>query len=312
MREKPLNNTMNTKRIVIVSLCLLLVAVPAHGFVAGWIQRAIMITQQLTQISKQVQQIEQFKAKLDKIREQVNMVKDVKDSALGLVGGLKQDFTSLFSAPGDLVGDVMDGWGSEFQGEARQVFDAARSMARSGQSIREGWRGLLSEADQVSEQDLLSVTSHLPPDIADRVIEQWRNQRTHANKLLVHDHTVADAAANLAAMLKASQDSIDKLRNHKGADATALGQATVTGIATQGEILTAMAQLQAFLAARETAKSYEKEIQRREQEAKNLAQQRREREAADALYQADGLVARDEEWREFFRRPLYSSPGTDQ
>ena len=287
-------------------------ATPAHGVVAGWVQRVIIIAQQLTQIHNQVDQIKQFQAKLDKIREQVTMVKDVKDSALGVIGGFKQDFTTLFSAPGDLVGDFMDGWGGEFEGEARQVFDAARSMARSGRSIREGWGGLLSQADQVTEQDILNAISHLPPDVADREIEQWRNRRTHANKLLVHDHTVADAAAALAKMLKESQDSIEKLRNHKGGDATALGQATVTGIATQGEILTAMAQLQSFLAARETAQSYEKEIQRRLTEAQNLAQQRREQETADTLFDRTLIEADNERWREFFRKPLYSSPGTDQ
>ena len=296
---------MNKKKIVILTLCLVLIAAPAHGFVAAYIQRAIMILQQVTQIGHQVEQVKQFQAKLDKIREQVTMVKDVKDSALGVIGGFKQDFTTLFSAPGDLVGDFMDGWGGEFQGEARQVFDAARSMARSGRSIREGWGGLLSQADQVTEQDIRSATSHLPPDIGDRVIERWRDRESQANKILVHDHTVADAAAALAKMLKETQGSIDKLRNHKGGDATALGQATVTGIATQGEILTALAQLQAFLAARETAKSYEKEIQRRIAEAHFLAQQRRKQETANTLFRSDLLTARDEEWRQAFRKPLW-------
>ena len=297
---------MNKKKIVILTLCLVLVAAPAYGAIAGWIQRISIIANQFIQIGHQVTQIKQFQAKLDKIREQVTMVTDLKDSALGVIGGFKQDFTSLFSAPSDLLGDGMDNWGGEFQGEARQVFDAARSMARSGRSIREGWRGLLTHADQVTEQDILSATSHLPPDIADHVIEQWRNLRTHANKLLVHDHTVADAAAALAKMLKDSQGSIDKLRNHKGADATALGQATVTGIATQGEILTAMAQLQAFLAARETAKSYEKEIQRRLADAQVVAQQRREQEAATTLSARPLIEADNEAWREAWRPRIFS------
>jgi len=297
--------------ICIVAVGLFL-ATPAHGFVAAWIQRALIIAQQVTQIGNQVDQIKQFQAKLDKIREQVTMVKDVKDSALGVIGGFKQDFTTLFSAPGDLVGDFMDGWGSEFEGEARQVFDAARSMARSGRSIREGWDGLLRQADQVTEQDILSISSHLPPEIADRMVEQWRNRQSHADKLLVHDHTVADAAAALAKMLKETQGSIEKLRNHKESDATALGQATVTGIATQGEILTAMAQLQAFLAAKETAQSYEKEIQRRLAEAENLAQERREQEAANTLYRPDLIEASNEEWGEWLRRPLFTSPERGQ
>ena len=299
---------MNWKKTAIFTLCLVLLAAPAYGFVAAYVQRAIMILQQVTQISHQVEQIKQFQAKLDKIREQVTMVNDLKDSAMGLVGGFKQEFSSLISAPSDLVGDVMDTWDDwgDFHGEARQVFDAAKSMARSGRSIREGWGGLLRKADTVTDQDIVDITRDLPPDIADRVIEQWRNRRTHANKLLVHDHTVADAAAALAKMLKDTQGSIDKLRNHKGGDATALGQATVTGIATQGEILTAMAQLQAFLAARETAKSYEKEIQRRLSEAEYLAQQRREQEAAEALFRPDLIEADNEAWRESMRPKIFS------
>ena len=297
---------MNKKKIVILTLCLLLIAAPAHGFVAAYIQRAIMILQQVTQIGHQVEQVKQFQAKLDKIREQVTMVTDLKDSALGVIGGFKQEFNTLFSAPSDLVGDFMGNWGGEFQGEARQVFDAARSMARSGRSIREGWGGLLSQADQVTEQDIRSATSHLPPDIGDRVIEKWRDRESQANKILVHDHTVADAAAALAKMLKESQGSIDKLRNHKGGDATALGQATVTGIATQGEILTAMAQLQAFLAARETAKSYEKEIQRRLLEAQTLAQREREKEAASSLFDGALKQADNEAWRKAWRPRIFS------
>jgi len=303
---------MNKKKIVILTLCLVLVAAPAHAFVAAYVQRAIMILQQVTQIGHQVDQIKQFQAKLDKIREQVTMVTDLKDSALGVIGGFKQEFDTLFSTPSDLVGDVMDNWGGEFQGEARQVFDAARSMARSGRSIREGWDGLLRQADQVTEQDILSISSHLPPEIADRVVEQWRNRQSHADKLLVHDHTVADAAAALAKMLKETQGSIEKLRNHKESDATALGQATVTGIAAQGEILTAMAQLLAFRAARETAQSYEKEIQRRLSEAETLAQQRREQEAANTLYRPDLIEASNEEWGEWLRRPLFTSPERGQ
>ena len=296
---------MNKKTIVILTLCLVLVATPAHGFVAAWIQRAIMIVQQVTQISNQVEQIKQFQTKLDKIREQVTMVTDVKDSALGVIGGLKQEFTTLFSAPSDLVGDVMDNWGGEFQGEARQVFDAARSMARSGRSIREGWDGLLRQADQVTEHDILDVARDLPPAVRDRLINDWRNRRSTADKVLVHDHAVAEAAAALSRMLQESQDTIERLRNQREKGEAALGQATVTGIAAQGELLTAMAQLQAFLAARETAKSYEKEIQRRLSDAEYVAQQRRKQEASKTLFDSYLLTERDAEWREFWRKPLW-------
>ena len=103
--------------IICVVVAGLFVATPAHGFVAAYIQRAIMIFQQVTQIGKATEQIKQFKAKLDKIREQVDMVKDLKDSTLGELGALKDEFTSLVSKPTEMVGDTM-GWGSEFKGES--------------------------------------------------------------------------------------------------------------------------------------------------------------------------------------------------
>ena len=71
---------------------------------AAYVQRAIMILQQVTQIGHQVDQIKQFQAKLDKIREQVTMVKDVKDSALGVIGGFKQDFDYPVFGAGRLGG----------------------------------------------------------------------------------------------------------------------------------------------------------------------------------------------------------------
>ena len=140
---------MRWKRIAVCTLVLALVAVPAHGFVAAYIQRAIMIAQQVTQIGKATEQIRQFKDKLDKMREQLDIVKNLKDSTLGKLGALKDEFTSLFSTPTELVGDTMN-WGSEFRGEARKTFDAARDFGRNARSLREGWRGRLSEADQVN------------------------------------------------------------------------------------------------------------------------------------------------------------------
>lgn len=144
------------RRIAVFTLVLALVAIPAHGFVAAWIQRAIIITQQLTQIGNEFDQIKQFKDKLDKMREEVEMVKDLKDSVRDGLNALTDPFTSLVSVPTELVGDAMT-WGGEFQGEARKTFDAARDFGRNARSLREGWRGRLSEADQVRESDILSA-----------------------------------------------------------------------------------------------------------------------------------------------------------
>ena len=231
------------------------------------------------------------------------MVKDMKDSVTDGLNGLKDEFTSLISAPTNLVGDIqgafqMD-WGSEFTGDARRTFDAARDFGRNAKSLREGWRGRLSEADRVGEADILDIYRNLPPELAQKILDTWKQRRQEANSQLVHDHTVADAAAALAKMIKETQASIDKLRNQKNTSATALGQAQVTGLATQGEILTALAQLQAWQAARETAKNYQEEIERRTQEAESVARSRRQKESfdrIDAMYEKN--AARDREaWK---------------
>ena len=269
--------------IICVVAAALLVAAPAYGFVAAYIQRVIMIAQQVTQIGKATEQIRQFKDKLDKMREQIDMVKDLKDSTLGELGALKAEFSNLFSTPTELVGDTMS-WGGEFKGEARQAFDAARSFGRDARSLRESWRGKLSEANRVRESDILELYRNLSAEDSQKALESWRRQRQEADTQLVLDHTVADAAAALAKTLKDAQASIDKLRNQTNKSEKALAQAQVTGIATQGEVLLSLAQLQAWQAARETAKSYQEEVERRRREAEQIAKERKDAAETDKIY----------------------------
>ena len=269
--------------IVCVVVAGLFVATPAYGFVAAYVQRALMILQQVTQIGKATEQIRQFNDKLDKMREQIDMVKDLKDSTLGDLGALKSEFTNLFSQPTELVGDTMS-WGSEFRGEAKEAFDAARSFGRDAQSLRETWRTKLSEADKVRESDILELYRNLSPEDSQKALESWRRQRQEADTQLVLDHTVADAAAALAKTLKDAQTSIDKLRNQTNKSEKALQQAQVTGIATQGEVLLSLAQLQAWQAARETAKSYQDEVERRRREAEQIAKERKHAPITEKIY----------------------------
>ncbi|MYC82116.1 MAG: hypothetical protein F4X19_08500 [Acidobacteria bacterium] len=274
---------MQWKKTVIVTLTLVLLAAPAYGFVAAYIQRVIMIAQQVTQIGKATEQIRQFKDKLDRMSEQIAMVKDLKDSTIGELGALKAEFTSLVSTPTELVGDTMS-WGSDFQGEARDAFNAARSFGRDARSLRESWRGKLSAADQVRESDILELYRNLSPEDTQKALELWRRERQQADTQLVLDHTVADAAAALAKTLKDAQTSIDKLRNQTNKSEKALQQAQVTGIATQGEVLLSLAQLQAWQAARETAKSYQDEVERRRRQAHQIAKEKEHAAEADKIY----------------------------
>ena len=202
------------KKPLIFTLCFVLLAAPAYGVVAGWVQRAIIIAQQLTQIGNEVDQIKQFKEKLETAREQIEMVKDLKDSMRDGLNALTEPFTSLVSTPTELVGDTMS-WGSEFTGDARRTFDAARDFGRNAKSLREGWRSRLSDADQVGEADILDIYRNLPPKLAQKALDRWKQRREEADSQLVLDHTVADASAALAKVLQNGQLSIDKLRNQK-------------------------------------------------------------------------------------------------
>ena len=282
------------KMIAAVVVLGLVLAAPAHGFVAAWVQRAIMIVQQVTQIGKQVEQIKQFQEKLDTAKEQIEMVKDLKESARDGLNALTEPFRDLISAPADLVSDTMT-WGGEFTGDARRTFDAARDFGRNARSLREGWSGRLSAADQVGESDVLSIYTSASPELARRALDAWKRRRAQADSQLVHDHTVADAAAALADALKEAQGSVEKLRNQKNTSATALAQAQVTGLATQGEILTAMAQLQAWQAARETARSYQEEVERRRQESKEADRVR------DSNQKVGEVIRHWESWDNNFR-----------
>ena len=134
------------------------------------------------------------------------------------------------------------------------------------------------------ESDILDLYRNLSPEDSQKALESWRRQRQEADTQLVLDHTVADAAAALAKTLKDAQASIDKLRNQKNKSEKALAQAQVTGIATQGEVLLSLAQLQAWQAARETAKSYQEEVERRRRAVEQLAKQKKHAAETDKIF----------------------------
>ncbi len=205
-------------------------------------------------------QIDQFTDKLTEMRDQVS---HLKEKALGNYHALTSPFTSLVAAKTKLVKEGMS-WVGEFQGTAAQVANTYKDLS-DGVSVRGGWDGLLQAADTVSESDLLNLLSGLPPQVGQRAAENYRSEREAADRQRVLDHTLADAAAKLIEALKATQDSLDIVRNQTEKSDTALAQANITATATQGELLAAMAQLEAYRSAREAGASYERELGRRQE-----------------------------------------------
>ena len=255
---------MQSKRIGVIALSVVLVAAPASAIPvtdpAAIAQRITMMANQVSIITNQLTQIQQFSDKLTEMRDQVQ---HLKDKALGAYHSLTSPFTSLISAKTELVGTGMS-WIGEFHGTAAQLANTYKELS-DGVSVRGGWDGLLQTADTVTETDLVDIFANLPVGVGIRAGELFRQQRESADRRRVLDHALADASSTLIESLKEAQDALDRVRNQTEKSDTALAQANITAIATQGELMTALAQLQAYRSAHEAGASYERELARRQE-----------------------------------------------
>ena len=255
---------MQWKRMGVIALSVVLVAAPASAIPvtdpAAIVQRITMMTNQISIITNQLTQIQQFSQKLTEMRDQVQ---HLKNKGMGAYHALTSPFTSLISAKNELVGTGMS-WAGQFQGTAGELANTYKDLS-DGVSVRGGWDGLLQTADTVTESDLVDIFANLPAEVGSRAGDLFRQQRESADRRRVLDHALADSAAELIESLKATQESLDKVRNQTEKSDTALAQANVTAIATQGELMAALAQLQAYQSAREAGASYERELARRQE-----------------------------------------------
>ena len=255
---------MQWKRVGVIALSVVLVAAPASAIPvtdpAAIAQRITMMANQVSIITNQLTQIQQFSDKLTEMRDQVS---HLKEKALGAYHSLTSPFTSLISAKTEPVGTGMS-WVGDFQGTAAQLANTYKELS-DGVSVRGGWDGLLQTADTVTETDLVDIFADLPAGVGSRAGERFRQQRESADRRRVLDHALADASSTLIESLKEAQDALDRVRNQTEKSDTALAQANITAIATQGELMTALAQLQAYRSAREAGASYERELARRQE-----------------------------------------------
>ena len=284
------------KKIVSLVLIVGLCAAPLYGIdpVAA-AQRAQMIVNQVLQrlnermqIANQVTQIKQFTDQLARTREQII---HMKEAALGQIGALEESFAEMVAGPTDLVVEGMQ-WQAEFTGSARELVAAARKLA-SGQPLRESWRKILNQY-RTNRKDIVELLSHLDPQVAARVSDHYLHEQDRADNRRVTTYLVDDSATALIETAVSAQESLQKLRSNSNVSDTALAQAQVTGLATQGELLSAMAQLMAFEAARGAARDYQDELERRQQ-WKHWEQRQKagkalfEKQQADIAASADGL-----------------------
>ena len=278
--------------MLLVSLC----AAPLYSIdpVAA-AQRAQMIVNQILQrvnermqIANQVTQIKQFTQQLTRTREQIT---HMKEAALGQIGALEESFSELVAGPTDLVVEAMQ-WQTEFTGSARELVAAAKKLA-SGKPLRESWRKILNQY-QTNQEDIVEILSHLDPQVTAQVSDHYRQHQENADRRRVTTYLVDDSATALIETAVSAQESLQKLRSNTNVSDTALAQAQVTGLATQGELLSSMAQLMAFQAAREAARDYQDELKRRQQweqweQRQEAAKELFEKQQADIAAGAEGL-----------------------
>ena len=294
---------------VVIPLFLVVSITPAHailGSILAGIQRYQIIANQITQIYKDTMAKITFDGQLT---EMIGQAAHLKEQALGTVGALTDPFTKLASVPTKFIGLGLS-WKNDFTGIPRGIASSVENMGESGKSFRESWEQRLTDADTVSETDILNLFQDSSPEGAERASRAYLAAREGSDNRLVLDHATSTVATNLIVAAKDAVDSYERLRENINTSNTALAQSQVTGAVTQGHLTAAMAQLMAFQAAKEAAEGYESEITRREALAARVRNQQR----ADLTYNAHlaGIVASRARIRDgmlFSIPPLYG--GTD-
>ena len=193
--------------VLALAAALLTLAAPrpasAQFDFGGVFQRAQIIANQITQIANQVRQIRGTRRQ---VRELENQLSHMKLAARGELDALLQPFSRLAAEPVGLVRDGL-GWGSDFQGAARQAVDAVRGFGRGGRSFTGLWRSARGAADRVSEADILQLFGDLPPEAGSRAVEDYRRSRLMADRQGVLDYATLDAATALAETIESARGS---------------------------------------------------------------------------------------------------------
>ena len=272
-----------------VPLMIVLATTPAHaifGAITGALQRAQMI------INQGIQIYEQQVAKLTmdgQLTELTSQFDHLKEQAMGSVGQLTQPFTDLSSAPAKLIGNGIS-WKNEFTGVAGEFVSSIEQLGETGTSFTDSWRSRIQGSNTVSETDVLNLYTDHHPEVAARASEGYLAAREAGDKRLVLNHAASDAAGNLMLAAREAAGAYSGLSSNSNVSNTAMAQAQVSGMITQGNLTAAMAQLMAFQAAKEAAEAYEQEIARREALARFLQAEQEARLEFDA--QQAGIEAK--------------------
>ena len=249
---------------VVAILCLFLIVrnVAAQGGVASYL---VMIANQGTQITNQVQALTRMDTHIAQLTGQFQ---HLRDSALGQIGAIAQPIANLIAVPTNMLTGAR-AWHSDFTGPAAGMIAAVQDLS-NGTSFSDGWRNLLQAADTVSAASIQNIYQS-DPAAAANAVAVYERQRESADQRMVLAHARADAAAALAATAIETQTKIDSVAGANNVSATALEQAILTGNLSQGQLSAALAQMEALDASTAAAEAYNAEVARREAVARRLA-----------------------------------------
>ena len=286
---------------VVIPLFLVVSITPAHallGSILAGIQRAMMISNQVTQIYKDTMAKITFDGQLTQM---IGQAAHLKEQALGTVGALTDPFTELASLPTKFIGLGLS-WKNEFTGIPRGIASNVEHMGETGKSFRESWADRLTAADTVSESDILNLFQSSRPEVAARASRGFLAEREDSDNRLVLAHATSDAAGDLMIAARDAVKSYEGLQNNTNVSNTALAQSQIAGTVTQGNLTAAMVQLMAFEAAKKAAEEYEAEISRRETLTERVAA----KEQSQLLYNAHiaGINANRQTLREGMNFPI--------
>ena len=246
--------------------------------VAALAQRVTIIANQGIQIGHAVTGLSRATEQFNKLKQQYD---HLREQALGEIGALTTPLTEIAALPGQLVGTGLS-WRTDFTNtDAAGLVDALDLFSNDGTPLTDYWRDRLNAAPAVTEQQVLTEYSTLPVGLADRAAANYRRDAAVGARRTAVNHTVNDAAALATSTVKSALASFAELRGQTNASGTALQQAQVAGLITNGEVTAALAQLLAFQATQETAQALEAETRRRERAAARLAIQEAAREDYD-------------------------------
>ena len=106
-------------------------------------------------------------------------------------GALTDPFTKLASTPTKFIGLGLS-WKNDFTGIPRGIASSVENMGETGKSFRESWEQRLTDADTVSETDILNLFQDSNPEGAERASRAYLAAREGSDNRLVLDHATSD------------------------------------------------------------------------------------------------------------------------